>query len=400
MPKRAAGLTARKVETVKTPGMLADGNGLYLQVTASGAKTWIFRFSTAGRRREMGLGPISLVSLADARQKALDAKKLVAAGIDPLEAKSQQAAEQRLAVAKLKTFRECAEECIASMRPKWSNVKHADQWSKTLETYAYPILGSLPVAGVDTQLVLQVLEPIWTKKTETASRVRGRIEAVLDYAKVRGYRDGENPARWKGHLAHTLPGKGNVAKVEHHASLPYPDLPAFWLRLQAHDGLGARALELCILTATRTGEVLGARWSELDLDARLWTIPAERMKADAEHRVPLSDPSVALLKKMAAIRLHDSDFVFHGQVARRSLSNMAMSMVLRRMKADVTVHGFRSTFRTWIAEQTHFPDTVAEAALAHTIDDKVVAAYQRGTMLEKRRELMQAWANYLEGRKC
>jgi integrase len=394
MPKRAAGLTARKVETVKTPGMLADGNGLYLQVTATGAKTWIFRFQIAGRRREMGLGSVSTVSLADARQKALDAKKLVGAGIDPIEAKAAEAADQKLATARATTFRQCAESYIEAMRPGWSNAKHADQWSNTLAAYAYPVLGDLPVAGVDTPLVLKALEPIWTTKTETASRVRGRIEAVLDYAKVRGYRTGENPARWKGHLDLILPAKAAVARVEHHPSLPYAEMPAFWPRLQLQDGMGARALELCILTATRTAEVLGARWEEIDLGTRTWTIPAGRMKAGAEHRVPLSDPALALLRKMATVRLSGCDLVFHGQRAGKPLSNMGMAMTLRRMKVDATPHGFRSTFRTWTEEQTHFPDAVAEAALAHTIDDKVKAAYQRGDLFEKRRKLMEAWAGF------
>ena len=389
MPKKAAGLTARQVQTVKTPGMFADGNGLYLQVTPTGGKTWIFRYQIAGRRREMGIGPLSAYSLADARERAAAARRLVIEGADPIEQRAQQEAAIALTAARAMTFRECAEAFIDTNRARWSNAKHAAQWTATLETYAYPVIGDLPIAGIDTTLVLKVVEPIWRTKTETASRVRGRIEAVLDYAKVRGYRDGDNPARWKGHLHMILPAKGAVAPVEHHASIAYADMPAFWPRLQVQDGLGARALELCILTACRSGEVLGARWDEVDIDRQIWTIPAERMKAGAEHRVPLTEPAVALLLKMASIRR--GDFVFEGQ-SNRPLSNMAMAMVLRRMGIDATPHGFRSTFRTWTAECTLAPHEVAEAALAHTIGDRVVAAYQRGDLFEKRRKLMEGWA--------
>jgi len=393
MPKKAAGLTARKVETVKTPGMFADGNGLYLQVTQTGAKTWIFRYQISGRRRDMGLGSTNVVSLAEARQKAADSRKLVTGGIDPIEDRAHQEATAALAVAKVITFKECAAALIENMTPGWKNEKHAAQWTATLDAYAYPVFGDLSVSGIDTGLVLKVLEPIWSTKTETASRVRGRIEAVLDYAKVRGYRDGENPARWKGHLDHILPAKGAVAKVEHHASLPYVEMGAFWPKLQIQDGMGARALEFAILTACRSGEVFGTRWDEIDLEACSWIIPAERMKAEAEHRVPLSEPAVALLRKLSAVR--QNDFVFPGQRPNRPLSNMAMKMTLRRMKVDVTAHGFRSTFRTWVAERTAYPHEVAEAALTHTQGDKVVAAYQRGDLFEKRRRLMADWATFV-----
>jgi integrase len=395
MPRKAAGLTARQVQAAKTPGYFADGNGLYLQVTATGAKTWIFRYAIGGRRRDMGLGSASLFSLAEAREKAIEAKRLVVAGLDPIEAKRARAAAAAVETAKVVTFEECAEAYIASMRAGWRNEKHAGQWTATLKTYAYPTLGALPVAAIDTGLVEKVLRPIWTTKTETASRVRGRIESILDYARVCGHRSGENPARLRGHLSHILPAKSTVSKVQHHASLPYADMPKFWPRLQMQDGLGARALELAILTATRTGEVLGACWPEIDLDAALWTVPADRMKAGAEHRVPLSPPAVALLRKLATIR--QNDLVFAGQGGERPLSNMSMAMCLRRMKIAGTPHGFRSTFRTWAAEKTTFPHEVAEAALAHTIESKVVAAYQRTDFLAKRRELMTAWANYCQG---
>jgi integrase len=392
MPRKAAGLTARQVQTQKAPGLFADGGGLYLKVAPTGAKTWIFRFQLAGRRRDYGLGSVTKISLAEAREKARAASRLAAEGTDPIEHRASQNAATALAIATAMTFRQCAEAYIQSMRAGWKNAKHGAQWTATLETYAFPLMGSLPIAGIDTGLVLRVLEPIWPAKTETASRVRGRIEAILDYARVRGYRSGENPARWKAHLDHILPAKGAVAKVQHHASMPYAELPGFWPRLQVQDGLGARALELCILTATRTGELLGARWTELDLEARTWTIPAERMKAGAEHRVPLSDAAMELLRKLAAIRM--GNLVFAGQSAERQLSGMAMAMALRRMKVPVTPHGFRATFRTWVAEQTAFPHEVAEAALAHTRGDKVVAAYQRGDMFEKRRMLMTAWARF------
>lgn len=400
MSKRARGLTARTVQTIKTPGLFADGGNLYLQVTAGGAKTWIFRYQIGGRRREMGLGSSSTVSLAQAREKASDLRRTVANGVDPLEARKAETAAAKAATAGTLTFRECALIYIDTMRPGWSNEKHAAQWTSTLSTYAFPVIGDLPVSMIDTPLVLKALEPIWHEKTETASRVRGRIEAVLDYAKVRGYRTGDNPARWKGHLELILPARGDVAPVEHHAALPYTEMPTFWPKLQAQSGMGARALEFCILTATRSAEVLGARWREIDLHAKVWTIPADRMKAGAEHRVPLTAAAVALLRKMAAIRTGTSpdDLVFPGQHKGRPLSNMAMAMVLRRMKLDATPHGFRSTFRTWAAEKTRFQHEVCEAALAHTLGNRVVLAYQRGDLFAKRRELMTAWSDYCEGR--
>lgn len=406
MARRAAGLTARGVETIKQPGFYADGQGLYPQVTSAEAKSWIFRYVSPagemkGKRRDLGLGSLKLLGLAAARRKVLELRAQIEEGVDPLEERKARQAAQALEAApaakeaaKVVTFKECGDAYVKAMRPGWKNAKHADQWISTLETYAYPILGELSVENIDINLVLKVLEPIWIGKTETASRLRGRIEAILDYARVRGYRSGENPARWKGHLDHILPATGDVAKVRHHASLPYAQMPAFWPRLQAQDGLGARALELCILTATRTGDVLGARWSEFDLDSRVWEIPGLRMKAGADHRIPLSGPALTLLRKLAAIRL--GDYVFPGQHITRPLSNMSMAMVLRRMKLDVTPHGFRSTFRTWIAEQTNFPHEVAEAALAHTQGDKVVAAYQRGDLFAKRANLMDAWAAFCE----
>lgn len=393
MPKRAQGLTARAVQTMKAPGYFADGGGLYVQATAGGSKSWIFRYQIAGRRREMGLGSAALVSLADARAKALELRRTVASGVDPLEARKAEAAAAVVAAANAVTFRDCALIYIETMRPGWSNAKHAEQWTSTMTTYVYPVFGDVPVSLIDTPLVLKVLEPIWTEKTETASRVRGRIESILDYAKVRGYRTGENPARWQGHLALILPGKGDVAPVEHHAALPYEDVPEFWRRLTVQDGMGARALELAVLTATRSGEVLGARWAEIDLTGRTWTIPGERMKAGQEHRVPLTAAAVALLRRMQSVS--DSALVFRGKDKNKPLSNMAMNMVVRRMKVDATPHGFRSTFRTWAAEKTNYQHEVCEAALAHTVGDKVVMAYQRGDLFEKRRALMDDWSAFV-----
>lgn len=396
MPKKAAGLTARQVQTLKAPGLYADGLGLYLQIAASGSKSWIYRYQINGRRRDMGLGSLDVYSLTDARAKGAVARRLVADGVDPIDHRAAQLATAAASAAKVVTFKQAAEAYIDAKRSGWKNAKHASQWSMTLETYVYPTIGHLAVGAVDTALVCKVLDPIWRTKTETASRVRGRIEVILDHAKVRGQRDGENPARWHGHLEMTYPAKGEVAPVKHHTALPYAAMPAFWPKLQMQDGFGARALELTILTVARSGETLGARWPEFDLDIKEWRIPAERMKGDIEHVVPLSDPAIALLRKLAAVR--SSDLVFPGQVADRPLSDMVMNMTLRRMKVDAVPHGFRSTFRTWVGEQTNFPAEVAEVALAHVQDDKVIAAYLRADFMKKRRAMMAAWAAFIEGR--
>ena len=395
MPKLATPLSARKVETLKAPGLYADGNNLYLQVLPSGAKTWIFRYLLGGKRRDMGLGPATVVTLADARRKAIEARNQVLAGVDPIEAKRRAVATAALDAATAMSFQQAAEAYIEAMRPGWKSAVHSAQWASTLDRYAHPIMGALPVAGIDTGLVVKVLEPIWSTKTETASRVRGRIEAILDWAKVRGFRAGENPARWKGHLDHILPAKGAVAKVEHHRALPYSEMPDFWIKLRQQDGGGARAMELLILTAARSGEVLGARWDEIDMEAATWTIPGGRMKGGAEHRIPLSDPALALLRTAAETR--QGALVFPGQRADRSLSNMVMTVLLRRMKIDATAHGFRSSFRTWIGETTNYPHEVAEAALAHAQPDAVVAAYSRGDFFGKRRAMMEAWARFVTG---
>jgi integrase len=397
MARKALGLTARKVDTVSEPGYYADGGGLYLQVTDNG-RSWILRYQIAGRRRDMGLGPVDLVTLAEARDKALAARKLALDGFDPIETKRAAVVAARLTAAKALTFKASAEKYIASHKAGWKTAKQAALWTATLETYAYPVFGEMPVAAVDTALVTQALEPIWAVKTETAGRVRGRIESVLDWASARGYRTGENPARWRGHLENLLPQRSKVRRVKHHAALPYSEIAAFLVKLRQSDGLSARALEFAILTASRTGEVLGATWEEIDLEAKLWTVPPERMKGDREHRVPLSVPCVALLTALA--KTSTGTFVFPGGRPGKSLSNMALLMQLRRMeRTDLTAHGFRSTFRDWVAEETTFPAELAEMALAHVVADKVEAAYRRGDMFEKRRGLMDAWGMYCGARR-
>jgi integrase len=396
MPKKAAGLTARQVQTLKAPGMYSDGGGLYLQVGQAGARSWIFRYMLAGRRRDMGLGSAELFTLAEAREKALRARRLAAEGIDPIEARRAERANAGLDVARTRTFKACGEAYIAAHEAGWRNPKHRYQWAATLNSYVYPVFGALPVQAVDVGLVMKTLEPIWTEKPETAGRVRGRIEAVIDWATARGYRTGENPARWRGHLENLLPAGSKVRRVVHYAALPYNEIDAFMVALRRRqDAVAARALEFAILTAARTGEVLGARWGEINLAERLWTVPAERMKAGREHRVPLSDAALVIVEKLAAIR--QGEFLFPGVKAGRPISNMAMLMLLRRMgRGDLTAHGFRSTFRDWCAERTAFPSEVAEMALAHTVSDRVEAAYRRGDLFEKRRQIMDAWARFCD----
>jgi integrase len=349
----------------------------------------------AGRAREMGLGPLHTVSLSEARSKARECRKIRLEGADPIEARNAKRAEARLAAATAMTFQACAEAYIAAHRAGWKNPKHAAQWPSTLATYVHPVFGALPVQAVDVGLVMKVLEPIWKEKPETASRVRGRIESVLDWAKARGYREGENPARWKGHLENLLPARSKVARVEHYSALPYTEIADFVARLREQDGIAARALEFLILTAARTGEIIGATWAEVDFEQRLWMVPGSRMKAGREHRVPLSGPALAILKPLAETKA--SEFVFPGGRIGKPLSNMAMLKLLQRMgRGDLTAHDFRSTFSDWCAEQTAFPSEVREMALAHIVSDKVEAAYRRGDMFAKRRQLMDAWATYCE----
>ncbi|HCH71165.1 MAG TPA: integrase [Ochrobactrum sp.] len=388
-------LSAAMVAKALPAGMYNDGGGLYLQVAKGGTKSWIFRFMLAGRAREMGLGSIHDFSLREARERAREARQLTVDGIDPIEARRERQATTRAKAANEISFADAAERYITAHAAGWKNAKHADQWRNTLKTYAYPVIGSLSVASIDTAHITKIIEPIWAEKTETASRVRGRIELVLDWAKARHYRNGENPARWRGHLDKLLPARSKVSKVRHHPAMAYTDLPSFMPRLRKVSGIAARALEFTILTAVRTSEAIGATDAEFDLVEKVWTIPAERMKADRPHRVPLSDRAVEILQSTPMEAR--SPYVFPGAKRGKPLSNMAMLEVLRGMDGTegLTVHGFRSTFRDWAAERSSFPREIAEAALAHTVRDKTEAAYQRGDMLEKRRRLMSAWASFL-----
>lgn len=399
----------RAVDLKRTkPGFYHDGGGLYLQVREGRngpTRSWVLRFMRHGKARIMGLGSLNVLSLAEAREKARDQRKLLLDGIDPINAREATRAEARVAVATVVTFRQAAEAYIASQEIGWKNAKHATQWPATLAAYAYPVLGDLPVGSIDTGLVLKALEPIWTEKPETASRLRGRIEKVLDWATARGYRQGENPARWKGHLQNLLaaPAKAKRAvreaqkRGEHHEALPYAKMAGFMVALRKQPGTAARALEFTILTAARTGEVVGARWSEIDLAERVWVVPASRMKAGKEHRVPLSDRAMAILGNGGEA----GDYVFGGGKPGQPLSNMAMLAVLKRMGLrgggqHITVHGFRSTFMDWATECTQFPAEMRDLALAHTVSDKVEAAYRRGDMFTKRREMMADWARFCE----
>jgi integrase len=398
MAREIGRLSALKVGRLKEPGMYPDGAGLYLQVSGTGTKSWIYRFMLAGRAREMGLGPLHTVPLADARKLAQDARRLRLAGVDPIEDRRQRLEALRAEQARTVTFDEAAGAYIGAHETGWRNAKHGAQWRATLKAYASPVFGRISVKEIDTGLVAKALEPIWATKTETASRVRGRIESVLDWAAARGHRTGDNPARWKGHLENLLPNRSKVQKVVHRPALPYDEIGPFIGQLREQDGVAAAALEFLILTATRTGETIGARWSEINVPNAMWTIPAERIKAGREHRIPLSDRAVRILSALKKEQL--SDWVFPGGKAGKGLSNMALLALLKRMgRSDLTVHGFRSTFRDWAAERTNYPREVAEQALAHAIPDKVEAAYRRGDLFEKRRRLMAEWAKFCVARK-
>jgi integrase len=386
-------LTDRKVKTVKRAGMYADGGSLYLRVADGGSKQWIFRYVVNGRLRDMSLGPVHTFTLAEARGKATEARKLRFEGIDPIEHKRARAAALAAADAKAMTFRQCAAGFLRDNEAGWSNPKHREQWKTSMETYVYPLLGTLPVAVIDTPLVLKVLKPIWGRTPETASRIRGRIENILGWATVHHYRSGDNPARWNGLLEHALPSRSKLAKVEHHAALPYDEIAGFMATLRQNTVTGARALEFIALTAARLGEAINASWDEIDLGGRVWTVPATRMKGGREHKVPLSNAAAALLKKMAAVRR--SDYVFPGARDGRPVGENTPSRLAKEAAgADITVHGLRSTFRDWAAERTNFPREVAEMALAHAIPNAVEAAYRRGDLFDKRRKLMEAWAEF------
>jgi integrase len=396
-------LTAIKVAKLSKPGLYGDGGGLTLQITKRGTKSWLFRFMIDGKAHGMGLGAAHTVSLAEARQKAQEARKQLVDGTNPLAAKKEAALAAELAKARVMTFDKCAEAYIKSHQASWKNAKHADQWRNTLRTYVSPEIGHLPVGDVDTLLVMKCLTPIWDTKTETASRIRGRIESILDWASTCRYRSGENPARWKGHLENLLANISKIERTKHFPSLPWTQVNAFLRALRVQKGISATAMEFLILTACRSGEVRFAEWSEFDFANKVWTIPAARMKAKREHQVPLSDEVIALLKRVPQIV--NSRLVFPG-TKNQALSDMAFISVLRRMNEHeappwvdsngerITVHGFRSSFRMWAAETTNFPREVAEHALAHQLPDAVERAYQRSSLFAKRREMRGQWAEF------
>ena len=390
MPKIAKYLSDRAVAAIKTEGRHPVGGvpGLLLRVTDTGHRGWVLRVMVGDRRRDMGLGSYPTTTLAQARDKAREVHGSLRSGVipdTPAKAVSKAIAVQAVG----KSFKQCATAFMTDKASEWKNPKHRQQWENTLTTYAYPHIGTMPVSEITLPHVLACLEPIWRDKTETATRVRGRIESVLDWATVREYRAGENPARWKGHLDKVLPAPGKLAKVEHHRAMPIDAMPAFMTDLRTRDGIAAKALEFVVLTAARSGEVRGAAWAEIDIDAGVWTVPAERMKAGKEHRVPLSQPAIQLLKAMP--RMEGTELIFPGGKGQ-PLSDMSMTAVTRRMGVDCVPHGFRSTFRDWAGDRTNFPRDLAEAALAHTLSDAVEAAYRRSDALEKRREMMTAWA--------
>lgn len=383
-------LTRKKIRRLTTAGRHADGHGLYLQVVSGTNRSWLFRYERHGRERWMGLGPLHTFNLDEARELARKARQQIKDGLDPLEARRAARQAAKVEASKTMTFKQCADTYYEFHADKWKNEKWRKQFKATMRDYVHPKIGHLPVASIDTGLVMKCVEPIWKTKTPTADRVRRRIQAVLDWATVRNYRTGENPARWDGHIEHLLARAGT--KPEHHAALPYAQAPTFMAELRAVEGVSARALELAVLTALRTREVIGARWSEIDFDSKMWTVPASRMKGEREHRVPLASRALIALREMPRL----SDFVFPGERSAH-LAHDAMDKVLAALgykDGRATVHGFRSTFRDWAAETTGYPNHVVEMALAHTIGSKVEAAYRRGDLLDKRRRLMEDWSRY------
>ncbi|VVP57376.1 Prophage integrase IntS [Pseudomonas fluorescens] len=406
-------LTAKQIENLAAPGTYEDGDGLRLFIKPNGKKYWVLRFQLAGKRREMGLGTYPAIGLKEARQKSSDQRRLLRDGIDPLQARDDERTAQQVAehqrIRKSVTFQDVSNDYIEAHRAGWKNVKHAQQWTNTLATYAAPVIGDLATSQITTEHLLEILKPIWSSKAETASRVRNRIELVLDAAKARGLRDGENPARWRGHLDKLLPPSSKAKRTQNHPALPYSELSRFMQALNSVEGLSACALKMTILTACRTSEVLGADWSEVDVKTKLWTIPAARMKAGKVHTVPLSDALIALLEGLP--RIKGSSLLFPGARKGRPISNMAMLMTLRRMDQKdlddqgkgwrdsndkvITAHGFRSTFRDWAAECTHYAREVCEMSLAHVVANGAEAAYWRSDLLEKRRTLMADWADFV-----
>jgi integrase len=399
MPKKARELSPLEVGRLTAPGLHAVGEvaGLHLQVTGSGARSWVLRFTIAGKRRDMGLGGFPDVTLAKAREAAREARAKLNQGADPILQRREAKSALRAAAAAAKTFAECTTGYVDAKSAEWRNPKHRQQWTNTLEQYAHPVIGRLLVRDVALAHVLKILEPIWATKTETASRVRGRIESVLNWATVRGYRSGENPARWRGHLDKLLAAPNKVARVVHHAALDVEALPGFISALRKQKGVGARALEFAILTAARSGEVRSARWAEIDMEAAVWTVPGERMKAGKEHRVPLSQASLKLLRALP--RIEETTLLFPSTKST-PLSDMTLTAVMRRIGVEAVPHGFRSTFKDWTSERTSYPGEMSEMALAHAIGDKVEAAYRRGDLFAKRRQMMEDWAAFCGGTKA
>jgi integrase len=380
--------SAAGVAKLTKTGRYAVGDGVYLQISKWNTRAWVFRYESLGRPHYMGLGPCHLISLAQARAKGRDAQRMLLDGIDPLEAKREKRNEAALRLVRNQTFEQCALAYIAAHEAGWSPASTM-QWRQSLSAYTFPIIGKLPISAIDLPLVLRVLEPIWRDVPETASRVRSRLEAILGWATVRGLRQGDNPARWNNHLKHLLPSRRKFDPVERFKALPYKDIGALMGRLRTEDGIAARALEFLILTAARRGEALGARWPEI-LD-NTWTIPAERTKARRVHRIPLSRRALELLLSLP----REGEYVFMGARAGQPLGHVSLHRLLVKLSCKATVHGFRSTFRDWAAEQTNYPNHVVEQALAHSIGNAVEAAYRRGDLFEKRRQLMESWAAFL-----
>lgn len=390
-------LTALKIGKLDAPGQYPDGGNLYFQISKTGSRSWIFRFTLRGQSREMGLGPLSAVSLAAARAEASKCRELLRAGIDPLEARAADQRKRAIETGGPRLFKAAAADYIANHRAEWKNSKHAQQWENTLDTYAFPTIGNQDVSDVDTAMIVRVLQPIWTAKRETAFRLRGRIERILDAEKTLGHRQGENPARWRGHLDTLLPKQNRRKKIKHHPALPWQEMPEFMRSLRQREEPTARMLELLILTAVRTQEALYARPEEFAMDYRVWTVPGERMKMELPLRVPMTDRVVELVEQALPHARHG--WLYPGRKDKRPYSNMAMLKILERMGyGHVTVHGFRSTFRDWVAECTEYADSLAEKALAHAIQNESEAAYRRGDMLERRRQMMADWAGFCAGK--
>jgi integrase len=386
-------LTDLRIKKATRYGRLVDGGGLYLQISKWGSKSWIWRYSFNGRARHMGLGPYGDVSLSEARDRAGDCRRMLRNRMDPIEERNRERKQHQHEEASKMTFAECAEAFISSNEASWKNETHRYQWRRTLEQYAFPVFGESYVGDIDVGAVLRVLEPIWTGKTETATRLRGRIENILDWGTVRGYRSGDNPARWRGHLDKILPKPSKTARIKHHPALPYSEVGAFCQMLRDRRDMASRSLEFLILTASRTSEVINATWDEIDLSRTLWEIPSARMKAARPHRVALSSRAVELLDELR--ENSSSDFIFNSPTGSGPLSNMAMLQLVKRSGFEhITVHGFRSTFRDWAAEQTAYPRELAEYSLAHVVASKTEAAYQRSDLFIKRQRLMEDWATY------